>query len=326
MKVVCELAAWRGERSPLHVAVGFFDGVHAGHARVIGRARAAARRRGGTAWVLTFDPHPARLLRASAAPRLLTSLPYRLRLFERLGVDGCMVLPFTRTVARQSPAAFVAALHEAAPTLASLVVGHNWRFGKDRAGTPALLTDLARVHGVSVTTLAPVSRAGDAVSSTRLRTLVQAGELDEAAALLGRPFSVLGTVRPGNRLGRRLGYATANLDVAHDVMPPYGIYAAYGLIGHELREGVVSYGVRPTVHRGRGAPAVFEFHVFDFAGDLYGSDLEVFLVRRLRDEMVFNSLEELCARIDLDILATRRLLARQKRRKESLYRFCRGVL
>lgn len=326
MKVACALVEWRQESRPLHVAIGFFDGVHAGHARVIARARAAARRADGSLWVLTFDPHPSRLLQKGSPPHLLTSLPQRLRLFERLGVDGCMVLPFNRSLARQAPEAFFAALHAAAPALATLVVGHNWRFGRDRAGTPARLVELARPHGVRVSVVPPVTRAGGVVSSTRLRALVRAGHLDEAATLLGRPFSVLGTVQPGNRLGRRLGYATANLRMAHDIMPPHGIYAAYGLIGRELREGVVSYGVRPTVHRGRGAPAVFEFHVFDFAGDLYGRELEVFLVRKLREELTFSSLEALCTRIDQDIVETRRLLARLKSRKESLYRFCRGVL
>ncbi len=327
MKVACDYQAWHGERRPLHLAIGFFDGVHAGHARVIGRARAQAAAGDGICWVVTFDPHPARvLLPERTAPSLLTALPHKLRLIERLGVDGCLVLPFTRALSHQTPDVFFERLRAAAPSLASITVGANWRFGKDRQGTPARLAALARPHGIRVRPVPPVARAGGPISSTRLRGLVQAGDLDAAARLLGRPFSVLGTVRPGNRLGHRLGYATANLDTAGDALPPYGIYAAYGLIGHELREGVVSYGVRPTVHRGRHAPAVLEFHVFDFAGDLYGREIEVFLVRKLRDEKTFDSLETLCAHIDRDIAETRRLLGRRKSLKESLYTFCRGVL
>lgn len=326
MKVAHALTEWRSETRPLCVAIGVFDGVHRGHARVIAATQRAARKAAGDAWVLTFDPHPARLLRAGAAPRLLTSLPHKLRMFERLDLDGCMVLPFTRDLAALPPRDFLETLRLAAPTLRAIFVGRNWRFGKDRAGTPALLARYARKHGITVHDVAPVSRGGHPVSSTRVRTLVQHGSLTEAAAMLGRPFSVMGPVRHGNRLGRRLGYATANLDPDNEVLPPYGIYAVFARIGRELREGVVSYGVRPTVYRTPDAPAVLELHVFDFAGNLYGQELEVFFVRRLRDEQTFESLEALCARIERDVADARRILATAKCRKETLYSVCGAVL
>lgn len=326
MTVANDLARWRTLRQPLCVAVGFFDGVHRGHAKVLEAALRRAREQGGTAWALTFDPHPARVLHPPAAPRLLTSLPHKLRALARVGIDGCMVLPFTPTLAARSPQDFLDHLVASAPTLTDVFVGPNWRFGQGRAGTPALLARFARQHGFRVHIVRPATRGGAVVSSTRVRAAIHAGELNHAAALLGRPFSVLGRVVHGSRLGRRLGYPTANVAPTNEVLPPFGIYAVFGLVGNHLRAGLLSYGVRPTVHHGPHPPAVLEWYVLDFAGNLYGREVEIFFIAKLRDEQTFDSLDALCAQIARDVAHGRRVLARKKRVKESLCTMASTVL
>ena len=325
MKTAHELQAWRRERRPLFLAIGFFDGVHLGHVRVIRAAVNQARICGGAAWILTFDPHPARVLHPPAAPLLLTNLPHKLQWIARLGVDGSMVMPFTRELAALTPLDFVDHLFGAAPTLAQVFVGPNWRFGKGRAGTPALLRRYARTHGFGVTTVAPARRDGTSVSSTRIRTAVAAGDLETAQRLLGRPYSVLGRVERGQKLGRKLGYPTANLAPTNEQLPPWGIYAVCARVGSSLHEGVASYGVRPTIQSGPHAPAVMEAHLFDFEGDLYGREMELFFIRKLRDEQHLPSLAALRAQIERDCLQARKILSTTKH-KESLYTFSKGVL
>ena len=308
MKLAHTLRVWRRERHPLYLAIGFFDGLHRGHARVIHAALKQARANGGAAWVLTFDPHPARILHPPAAPRLLTSLSHKLQLIAALDVDGCMVLPFTRALADLAPEDFGHRLRSAAPTLAHVFVGPNWRFGKGRAGTPALLRRYARTHGFGVTAVAPARRDGAVVSSTRIRTAVAAGDLATAARLLGRPYSVLGHVKQGQKLGRRLGYPTANLAPTNEQLPPWGIYAIRARLGSVLYDGVLSYGVRPTVHPGPHAPAVMEAHLFDFDGDLYGQEMEFSFIQKIRNERALPSLEALQAQIARDCESARKIL------------------
>ncbi|MDA0989467.1 MAG: bifunctional riboflavin kinase/FAD synthetase [Verrucomicrobia bacterium] len=323
MQVINTLQALSTRQQPLVMAAGFFDGVHRGHAKLLQQALAIAREHQGTAWALTFDPHPLQVLNPAAAPPMLTSREHKERLLRRQGLDGCLVLPFTRDLSLQEPEDFIQALVQAAPTLDAVCVGVNWRFGRDRRGDIMLLQTLADRHGFHVCVVEAACLDGSPISSTRVREAVQAGQLEAAESMLGRPFGLYGSVTQGKQLGRQLGYPTANVQINSEALPPYGIYAACADIDGQLVDGVVSFGVRPTFHRAADAPAVLEFHGFDTDGDLYGKTIEVFLIEHLRSEETFSSPEALKKQIALDVEQARDRLHRKKL-KESLYTICRA--
>lgn len=305
MKTFSDVSYLRKKKRPILLAAGFFDGVHRGHRRVIETTVSAARRARGEAWVLTFDPHPAKVLRPGSAPRLLTSTPHKVRLLTRLGVDGCLLMSFSRELAGLSPAAFVGMLHHLMPTLKTIFVGKGWRFGKGQAGDSEMLATLAAPHGVGVTVVGLVYRRGVAVSSTRIRALVARGRLREAADMLGRPYSLLGRVVKGRSVGRALGFPTANLETENEVLPPFGVYAVRARVGDRLLDGVLALGRRPTFRLDR-APATVELHLLDFSGRLYGREIEVFFIRKLRPERRFPSVSALVRQIGRDVRNARK--------------------
>jgi riboflavin kinase/FMN adenylyltransferase len=312
MEVLTDLCGLRKKRLPIFLAAGFFDGVHRGHVRVIRRTIERAARHGGRAWVLTFDTHPLKVLKPGAAPRLLTSNPHKLRLLKTLSLDGCLVLPFTRQLAALPPEDFVRWLRHCAPSVVEVLVGSNWRFGRGGAGTPSVLSRLGRDAGLAVTVVSPVLRKGKPISSTRVRTEITRGDLVEARVLLGRPFSVLGTVTRGRTIGRRLGYPTANLDPHGEVLPPQGVYAVRAAPARKVFDGVLNLGQRPTFGIREASGPHLELHLLDLRRELYGRDIEVFFVRRLRDEKTFASPGELSRQIAADITRSRRILARTR--------------
>ncbi|MBN1556974.1 MAG: riboflavin biosynthesis protein RibF [Lentisphaerae bacterium] len=330
MKVYTDWNQVPRPRAPVVLAAGFFDGVHRGHRRVLGRTCAAASRAGGRAWVLTFDTHPLKVLHPGAAPRLLTAWPHKRLLLRRSGVEACLALPFSRALARLEPEVFIQRLHAHLPSLARVVVGRDWRFGQGGRGTPATLAGAGRRLGFAVDRVPSVLYRGDAVSSTRIRDAVQGGRLDDAAAMLDRPFSVLGTVVRGRGRGRRLDCPTANLDIHNETLPPEGAYTVLAVAaerGRRIRDGVLNLGVRPTFG-GRAGPPVLELHLLDYRGTLYGRNLEVFFVSRLRGERTFPSAEALRAQLRRDVsdahAVLRHAAGARKKVKESLYSFCRG--
>lgn len=267
------------------VAIGTFDGVHVGHRRVLEAALAAEL----TATVVTFDPHPRAIL--GPPTPLLSTVERRLELIAEIGFEDALVVGFDHDVAALAPEAFVDAVLRPIGTRV-VAAGENFRFGSDRAGDVALLARLG--FDARPVPLVP------GVSSERIRELVRAHELAAAAELLGRPFEVEGVVVEGDRLGRVLGFPTANLDVSADrLLPPYGIYAGAAL-GHRA---AVSIGVNP--HFGKGAQRV-EAHLLDFDGELYGRRLVVELWTHLRDELAFESEEQLVAAIAADVAAARK--------------------
>lgn len=322
MKVRSTLSGIAKERGPVVLAAGFFDGVHRGHQAVL---RAAARRAAtirGAVWVLTFDTHPMKVLCPARAPRLLTCRDHRLRLFERMGIDGCLMLRFTRRLAAMEPGRFARQLVRQAPPLSEVVIGPNWHFGRGGAGTPALLAQLGAPRGLRVTVVRPVPFGGRTVSSTTIRRAVFRGSLDDAARMLGHPFSILGRVVPGRRVGRLLGFPTANLDCGNEVLPPRGVYACCAMIGREFLPGVVNLGVRPTFAGPADAKSqTIELHLPGRSLDLYGRDVEVFFLRRIRPERRFASTEALRRQIARDVGAALRALpaGKVRRLKESLY-------
>ncbi len=293
----------------LHAAIGVFDGVHRGHQAVIECARQSADEAGGTACVITFDPHPVRILAPSDAPRLLTATEHKLQLLAGIGISHVVVIPFDRAFAETPAEDFIRQLHERAASLRRICVGAEWRFGKGGSGDVALLERLGGELGFSVTGVPTVSIDGMTASSTRIREAVAGGDFQIAEALLGRPYTVLGTVVEGRRLGRQLGFPTANLTVHSEQLPPTGVYAVAVRLEDQPEErfGVANLGYRPSVE-GEGARRLLEVHLLDWSGDLYGHDLEVRFLEFLRPERRFDGLEALKAQITEDVARARQVI------------------
>lgn len=279
------------EARPRKVAVGEFDGVHLGHREVIR----------GSDTVLTFEPHPLQVIRPEAAPKLLTSLDRKVELLEGLGVEELVLIEFDRAFAQRSAQEFVDGVLAGTLQATRVSVGENFRFGHKAAGDPALLAEQDAFE-TRVTPLVEVDQ--EIVSSTLIRHLIQLGDVERANRLLGDPFQLRGTVVEGDRRGRTLGYPTANLvpDEAL-VYPGHGVYAAYA----DGKPAAVSVGVRPTFGTGRGV--LVEAFLIDFEGDLYGTELQLDFVRRLRGERAFPTVDALVEQMGRDVERVRALLA-----------------
>jgi riboflavin kinase/FMN adenylyltransferase len=323
METLRHLSSFRSKPRPIILAAGFFDGVHIGHQEIIRRATDEAARTGGESWVLTFDVHPLKAL-GKNAPSLLTCNKHKLILLRRYGVHGCILLPFTAEFADTSPEDFLADLLENMPSLKGIMVGENWHFGKGGAGDARFLVGETATRGVEVEVVDPVRHAGDVVSSTRIRSTVTNGDLEGPATMLGRPFSVLGTVSHGRELGRKLGFPTANLVCGNEALPPMGIYAVYAVTERDVFRGVLSFGTRPTLGDGSKDP-VLELHILDLNRNLYDKDIEVFFIEKLRDEKRFDSVDELVDNIERDVEKAGEILA-GKKLEDWLYTHCFGVL
>ena len=293
---------------PVFLAIGVFDGVHRGHQAVISSAANHAEEAGGTAVVVTFDPHPAKFLRPQESPRLLTATQHKIGLIRALGVSHLLVLKFDRELASTSPGDFVRQLAGAARPLREICVGQEWSFGKNRSGNLALLKELGAQLDFTVVGVEPVTSNGTIVSSTAIRKAVEFGDFETAKRMLGRDYTILGTVEEGKHLGRSLGFPTANLSAHSEQFPPNGVYAAEGMLSGKTLRGVVNLGVRPTI--GDGLPQrVLEFHVFDVDRDLYGEDVELRFLHYLRPERKFESLAALREQIARDVSQARKIFA-----------------
>lgn len=294
---------------PLHLAIGVFDGVHLGHRAVIDAACDAARTGGGTAVVVTFEPHPIRVLAPARAPRMLASLDHKGRILTGLGVKEVVAIRFDEDFARLEASDFVDRLLAAGRgRIRSIAVGEDWRFGARAEGGLELLRGLAGARDIAVTGVGRVEAGGERISSTRIRAAILDGHLELASSLFGRPYTVLGTVIEGRQLGRQLGFPTANLRVHSEQLPPSGVYAVRVRLADGRRlEGVANLGLRPTVEGGETQRRL-EVHLFDFAGDLYGQELEVEFVAFLRGERKFDGVGELKAQIAVDAAQAREAL------------------
>jgi riboflavin kinase/FMN adenylyltransferase len=306
MKLLQSVEQLSSISGPIHLAIGVFDGVHLGHQSVITRAIAAAARTGGASVVLTFHPHPVRVLRPEKAPRLLTSTQHKTALIEQLGVSALLIQEFSLAFSRTPPRDFILQLLLHAKGLQTICVGEGWSFGANRSGSVDLLRELAASEGFTLDIVEPVIVDGDVVSSTRVREAVERGELEDAAKLLGRPFTVLGTVTKGNHLGRQLGFPTANLRAHNEQFPPNGVYAVRAW--HKAKEygGVVNIGIRPTLEQTKGE-RILEIHLFDFDQDIYGDEVEVGFLEYLRPEKKFDGLAQLREQIGRDAAVAREI-------------------
>ncbi len=289
----------------LHLALGVFDGVHLGHQAVISRAVDAAAKHGGLAGILTFDPHPIRVLAPAKAPSsLLATLEHKAALAESLGAGLFIPLRFDFEFAAMEARDFIGKLCTA--PVKTIAVGEDWRFGHRRGGDVPFLLRESVPRGFRLEAVPPVMLDGERISSTRIRQAIRDGNLAAAARMLGRPYSVSGTVRPGAQLGRQLGFPTANLDPADAQLPPDGVWAVRVAIGsNQAIGGVANLGKRPTV---AGKGRILEVHLLDCEGDLYGKTIDVRFVKHLRSEQKFASVDALRERIAVDVAAARVIL------------------
>ena len=291
-------------RTPV-LALGNFDGLHRGHMKIIERVHRTAVERGATPVVLTFDPHPTRVVRPEKAPRVLMSEAQKIEVLEAAGMRGVAIVRFTAELSRWDPETFVRIVLVEWLGVAEVWVGGNFLFGRDRSGTFAVLRSLGEQYGFRADKIDPVCVRGAVVSSTRVRRLLSEGRVDEAGVLLGRHFFMDGHVVGGDQRGRELGFPTANLETASEMVPPVGVYATIARTPDGCQPAVTNIGVRPTFGGG-GAPTI-ETHLLRGGRDLYGADLRLYFVQRLRDEQAFASADALRARIEQDCREARAL-------------------
>ena len=295
------------------LTIGNFDGLHLGHRSIIDTVTQRARALNGQAVVYTFDPHPRKVLDSGSAPALLTTLEQKLELLEEAGVDVVIVEPFTREFARTPSEAFIREVVHERIHPAEVYVGYDFHFGQDRKGSMRQLTEMGPHLGFAVTIIPEVTIGQQGVNSTRIRGLLAQACVEEAAALLGRPYSIRGHVVEGDRRGHTIGFPTANLDPENEVLPAHGVYAGRLRLLDEGRPPrgaqfacVTNVGVRPTFEKqGR---QLAEAHLLDFEGEIYGRRVELCFVHQLRPERRFPSVDALREQISADVAEARRRL------------------
>ena len=297
-------ATWR---QPV-LALGNFDGLHRGHVKIVERIQRGANERGGTSVVLTFDPHPPKILRPDKAPALLMTKAQKIDALARAGIQGVAVVRFTREMSQWEPETFVRTVLVEWLRVAEVWVGADFLFGRDRSGNFTLLKSLGAQYGFRVEKIDPIRYKDFVVSSTRIRRLVSEGRVDEAGALLGHHYAIDGVVVEGARRGREIGFPTANLSTENDLLPPHGVYATALSVDGAVYPSVTNIGQRPTF--GEQLATTVESHVIGRSMDLYGRTLRLAFVQRLRDERKFADIEGLQEQIAADVRRATRLFDR----------------
>ena len=290
------------------LALGNFDGLHRGHRKILDRMRRVAEERGATSVIMTFDPHPPRVVRPDKAPSLLMTKAQKLEAIADAGVQGAAIVRFTPELSNWEPETFVRTVLVDWLRVAEVWVGANFLFGHDRSSNFSLLRVLGARYGFKAKKIDPVRYKEFVVSNTRIRRLVSEGRVDEAGALLGHQYFLDGTVMRGDQRGRTIGFPTANLCTENELLPPHGVYATTARIGDIVYASVTNVGTRPTVDA--SGRTVIETHIFNLDRDLYGQSVRVGFVQRLRDERAFDSLEALRAQIEADCERARVLFNR----------------
>jgi riboflavin kinase/FMN adenylyltransferase len=294
-------------RAPV-LALGNFDGLHRGHLKIVERIQRGATERGGTSLVLTFDPHPPRILRPDKAPPLLMTKAQKLDALARAGVQGAAVVRFTREMSQWEPETFVRTVLVEWLRVAEVWVGADFLFGRDRSGNFTLLKSLGAQYGFRAEKIDPVRYKDFVVSSTRIRRLLTEGRVDEAGALLGHHYGIDGVVVEGAKRGREIGFPTANLSTANELIPPNGVYATTVTVDGAVYPSVTNIGQRPTF--GQDLATTVEAHLIGRTMDLYGRSVRLAFVQRLRDERKFPDIEALQEQIAADVRRAARLFDR----------------
>lgn len=289
--------------APVVLAIGNFDGVHLGHAALVKRLAQVAEAFDLAPMVLTFEPHPREFFAPDSAPARLTTLREKLELLGECGARQAMICPFNAAFAALSADEFIEQVLVRGCLVRHLIIGDDFRFGRGRAGDFGLLQDAGRRFGFAVEAMGSVTADGERVSSSAVRRALLAGDMEHAARLLGRPYIIDGQVSHGQKLGRQIGFATANLRIKHNPLPMTGVFAVeVSGLGDKPLAGVANLGVRPTVG---GTKPLLEVHLFDFDRDIYGAHISVRFVHKLRDEQRFPNIDALKAQIAADAAAAR---------------------
>jgi riboflavin kinase/FMN adenylyltransferase len=300
MKVFHQIGELRQLDKPVHLALGVFDGVHVGHQEVIRHAVEAAKKDGGLAGVVTFEPHPIRVLAPERAPRrILASIQHKADLLAELGVDFLCVQEFTLDFSKREARDFIEDLAQNSGKLRHIAVGEDWIFGKARGGNVQRLREWGEELGFVVKAAPPVMVQGERVSSTRIRQAIRDGNLVAVKEMLGRDYTVVGTVEKGKQLARQLGFPTANVVAHNEQLPPDGVWELEAVIDGAHFQAIGNLGRRPTVEN-ENARRLLEVHVFDFNGNLYGKVIEAKFLKYIRPEKKFDSIEALKQQIALD--------------------------
>jgi riboflavin kinase/FMN adenylyltransferase len=300
MKIIQTAGELKAKDRKVCLAIGFFDGVHLGHQQIIRQTIADARQHEAVVLVVTFDRHPNTVVAPNRVPPLIYSLPQKLRAIESLGADTLLLIHFDKPFSEKTGEAFIQELAGELGGVQSICVGSNFVFGHKRRGNVALLKKLGEELKFSVHGMAAIALDGKAVSSTRIREAIRIGELDFTSQMLGRAYSLAGQVAQGDKRGKQLGFPTANLDVAGLVLPPNGVYAVHASVNGETHRAVLNIGFRPTVQNPNPQLCV-EAHLLNFDREIYGAEMEITFVKKLRDEIKFDSLAELKEQIARDI-------------------------
>ena len=291
------------------VTIGVFDGLHIGHRTIIKKVVAEAKKSGLSSVLITFDPHPAKVLRPHHNTPSLISLKHRIRLIEELGIDTLIVIKFTGSFSSMSPEKFVKNVLVGKLMVKRLLVGENFYFGAKADTGVANLRNIAKRHGFEVTVADVIKADGHIVSSSLIRKFIREGRLRQAERLLGRPVSVLGTVVKGSGIAKGLGCPTANINPHHEAIPPRGVYAVRARFGNKNLRGILNIGFRPTFYASRDEEPTIEVHLFGFRGNLYNKDIEVYFVRKMRDERKFTSMAKLIKQIERDMARAKSILS-----------------
>ena len=304
MKVISTARDLQRNGKKVCVAFGVFDGVHLGHQQIIRQTISDARQHEALALVVTFDRHPSAIVAPERQPSLIYSLPQKLRTLAALGADATLVFAFDKEFSRQTGGDFIQLLAQDLGKIQSICVGATFVFGYKRSGNVDLLKNIGKKLNFNVHGLAAVALDGQVVSSTRIRESICSGNLDAAGQMLGRPYALCGQIVAGDRLGRQLGFPTANLDITGLKVPPNGVYAGLTRVGEVTYRVALNIGLRPTLNS--PAPSLrVEAHLLDFQGDLYGQELEIVVGDRLREEKKFASPAQLKEQIARDVQSVR---------------------
>lgn len=309
MNIIYGIGKIKKEFKNAVLVIGVFDGVHRGHQALIKAAVRRAREINGEALVLTFAPHPLHVLHPEIDLPYIVSVPYRIKLIEKLGVAACIVVRFTKQFSHLSPEKFINDYIVRTIHPKEIFVGDDFRFGQDRCGTLEYFQEAGQQYGFSVRALSAVKAGSKKIGSSIIRQMIKDGQLVGASRLLGRPVSVMGKVARGDGRGRRLGFPTANLAITGGVVPALGVYAVRVKIRRRSWDGMANIGRRPSFKK--NDPVSIETHLFDFSGNLYGQEIIVELVHKIREEVVFLSERQFIAQLCKDRRQAQEVLGRK---------------